>query len=72
MTYEWEIIENLSAEDIWKWITYIDVIRGNETWKLKSFNNETKRAFIVFKCNWEWDRWQEYTAQMCNYNDLIF
>lgn len=72
--YKWKVITHLTEKDIWKWITYIDVFKWCETWKLKSFNNETQTAFIVFKCNnnRDLDHWKDYTAEACGYNDLEF
>lgn len=72
MGYEGEIINEFSESDIWKWVTYIDVFKWNETWKLKSFDNEKQIAYIVFKCNNNWDGedWKDYTAQSCNYSNL--
>jgi len=74
MGYEWVIIEKMTDEDIWKWITYIDVINWDEIWKIKSFNNDTKTAFVVFNANqnWDWNHWKDYTAQGCKYSDLEF
>jgi len=69
--YNLKTIENLKKTDKYDWFTYIDVINWNEHWRLKSYNNETKTAFIVFKCNNDWENWLNYTAQWCNYNNLI-
>jgi hypothetical protein len=68
------MIIKFKKNDIWKWIYYVDFDWTKEKWKLKSFNNEKKVAFIVFKCNWnrDLDHWQHYTAEGCNYEDLIF
>ena len=72
MWYEWEIISKLSDSDVGKWFTHINVFAWNESGKLKSYNNDTQTAFIVFKCNdnWDWDHWKDYTAQSCSYMDL--
>ncbi len=72
MWYEWEIILELSEKDIWKNITYIDVFKWCETWKIKSFNNDLKIAYVVFKCNNDWNNFKNYTAEACNYNSLAF
>ena len=73
-------ITNLKDTDIWKNITYwcklIRWVKWNlykyETWKLKSFNNETQTAWIVFKCNDDWSNFQNYTGESCSYSDLEF
>ena len=68
------MIKELIDSDIGKWIEYVDEhifpSAWNPCWKLKSFNNEKQTAWIVFKCNLDWDNWKDYTAESCKYNDL--
>ena len=72
MWYKWEIIEKLNDANIGDRFTYIDVINWNESWRLKSYNNDTKTAFIVFKCDNNWNNnWLNYTAQWCSYDRII-
>lgn len=60
--------------DIGRWIEY----RGNpgkqERGKIKSFNNDTGTAYVVYKAdnNWDGDRWKDYTAQGTKYADLYW
>lgn len=58
----------LNKEDIGKWATYKNGERG----KIKSFNNDLQVAFIVYKCNnnWDLDHWKDYTAEATNYYDI--
>ncbi len=52
-----------------------DVIYQNrDKGKIKSFNNETQTAFVIYKCNGNWDlnHWKDYTAEGTRYCDLIF
>jgi len=62
----------LTQNDIGKWFTYIQFDNSEEKGKLKSFNNEYKTAFIVYKCNnnWDLDHWKDYTAEGTNYKDI--
>jgi len=74
ITHKCKGIEKLSESDIWSWVTYVDPFNWNERWKIKSFNNERKVAFVVFKCNWYRlsNFWKDFTAPSCNYMDLEF
>ena len=71
-------IKELTNEDIGQWFTYVPSHAPEdksqwETGKLKSFNNETQTAFIVYAANdnWDGDHWKDYTAQSTRYDDLI-
>lgn len=61
-----------TEEDIGKWFTYIDGVGSEEKGRLKSFNNDTQTAFIVYKANenWDGDHWKDYTAQGTSYSDI--
>jgi len=62
----------LLDNDIGKWVVY-KPDRENERGKIKSYNNETQIAWVVYKCNnnWDSDRWKNYTGQSTKYEDLI-
>jgi len=47
---------------------------GGEIGKIKSFDNELQRAFVVFNCNGNWneDQWKDYTAESTKYSDLRY
>ncbi len=63
--------KTLTKNDIGRWFTYLS-FDGEERGKLKSFDNETQTAFIVYKCNnnWDLDHWKDYTAEATNYSDI--
>lgn len=63
-------IEALTEEDIGKWVVYTDVLGSKEYGRLKSYNRTN--IFVVFKCNNNWDDYQNYTGCSCNPNDLNF
>lgn len=67
-----KIEKTLSESDLGQWFTYIDGTGSEEKGKLKNFNNETRIAWIVYKCNenWDGDHWKDYTAQATNYSDI--
>ena len=62
----------LKEEDIGRWVTYKDGTGQEERGKVKSFNNERQIAWVVYKCNNNWDgeHWKDYTAASTNYSDL--
>lgn len=70
MTPPQSIIE-LTEKDIGRWATYKPELE-NERGKIKSFDNERKVAWVVYKCNenWDLDHWKDYTAACTNYSDL--
>jgi len=63
-------IKELTKEDIGRWIVYNDGLDNLEYGKLKSWNDNT--IFVVFKCNDEWDNFQNYTGQSCSPKNLTF
>ncbi len=64
--------KKLKESDIGGWLTYIRFDGTGERGKLKSFNNETQTAWIVYKCdnNWNDNRWKNYTAASTKYDDI--
>lgn len=66
-------IKELTNNDIGKWVVY-QPDRENERGKIKSFNNVNKIAWVVYKCNnnWDLDHWKDYTGQSTKYDDLFF
>lgn len=60
---------NMTKDDIGKWVEYRD--RGEpEKGRIKSFNGNW--VFVVFKCDGNWDSFQNYTACACNCGHLTF
>ena len=64
-------INNLTDSDIGKYVEYNDNNGKVERGKIKSYNNETQLAWVVYKCNNEWNNYQNYTGQSIKYEDLI-
>ena len=52
-------IKILTNEDIGKWVIYTNHEKQEEG-RIKSWNS--KFIFVVYKCNNNWDTFQEYTA----------
>ncbi len=64
-------IQKLTKEDIGKWVIYQPTIKGKpEEGRIKSWGSEV--IFVVYRCNNEWDRFQNYTAQATLPNRLTF
>jgi len=65
-------IEVLTDKDIGKWVIYKPDLE-NEKGRIKSFDNNKKIAWIVYKANgnWDLDHWKDYTGVSTKYEDLI-
>ena len=59
-------------KDIGKRVTYSPEFGEKKCWKLKSYNNEKRVAFVVYNCNdnRDADHWKDYTAQGTSYDDI--
>jgi hypothetical protein len=64
-------IAELGPTDIGRQVVYGDPfgVRG-EYGRLKTWNEHY--VFVVFKCDGNWDRYQDYTAQSCDPRDVRF
>jgi len=62
-------VKKLTSKDIGKWVIYKTGFSA-ERGKIKSWND--KYIFVVYKCNNEWDRFQDFTASATNPKDLKF
>ncbi len=60
----------LSEDDIGKDVIFDKDTDWEERGKLKSFNNETKIAWVVYHCGDDWDNFQNYTGQSSTYREL--
>ena len=67
-------IEKLSESDIWKKVLYsaFCVWSFKEEWIIKSFENDTKTAWVVYKFNNNRGNYKNYTWFPTNYCDLTF
>ena len=66
---EGEMIDRLDKKDIGRWVIYGDGFK-KEKGKIKSWN--AKWVFVVYKCDCEWDNFQNYTGCATDPNDLNF
>lgn len=64
-------IQDLKESDIGRMVNYKPNME-NEFGKILKFNNQTQTAWVVYKCNEDWDNYQNYTAASTKYSDLYF
>ena len=62
-------IAELTKEDIGKWVIYENSFKKDKG-RIKSWNDTF--IFVVFKCNHQWDKFQEYTGCCTKPEDLDF
>ena len=60
----------LRPSDVGKWVIYTNGVGETERGKLKSWNDNN--LFVVFQCNNEWERFQDFTGSSCNPKDVHF
>lgn len=63
-------VQSFKNEDIWRMVFFVDHLNNLNKWKLKSFNNETKTARVVYTCNNDWENYDKYTWVSTQYEDL--
>jgi len=63
-------ITALSETDIGRWVKYTNSCNRTEIGRIKSFN--TKYIFVVYKCDNQWDRFQDFTGCSTLPSDLEF
>ncbi len=61
-------ISQLTDKDIGKWVTYTPLAGKSERGRIKSWG--TNVIFVVYKCDNEWDRFQDYTGCATKPQDL--
>ena len=66
-------VEKLYNSNLGCWLVYKPELE-NEKGKLLRYDNEKKIAWVVYKCNnnWDLDHWKDYTAEATKYEDLFF
>ena len=62
-------IDRLEEKDIGRWVIYDDDFK-KEKGKIKSWND--KWVFVVYKCDENWNNFQDYTGCATDSNDLNF
>lgn len=60
----------LTENDIGRWVEYHGHAGERERGRIKSWNNCF--IFVVYKCNHEWDRFQDFTGVATLPRELIF
>jgi len=63
-------ILQLTKEDIGKWVEYNGAGGEIEKGRIKSWNSNF--IFVVYRCNNEWNRFQDFTGNATNPEDLVF
>lgn len=63
-------ITTLFKEDIGRWVVYKPSFGDPEKGRIKSWND--KFIFVVYKCDSQWDRFQDFTGCATNPEDLKF
>ncbi len=63
-------IDCLSGNDIGRWVKYYPSVGPRQTGRIKSWNE--KWVFVVYNCDHNFDRYQDYTAATTDPNDLEF
>jgi hypothetical protein len=63
-------ISDLTPADVGKWVYYIPTCGRPEVGKIKSWNDTF--IFVVYKCDDNWDRYQDYTGCATNPGDLVY
>jgi hypothetical protein len=63
-------IASLRKEDIGKWVLYTAGHGATEKGRLKSWNE--KFIFVVYKCDGQWHRYQDFTGCATDPQDLRF
>jgi hypothetical protein len=63
-------IENLKPDDKGRWVKYERYRCETEIGRIKSWNAEV--IFAVYKCDDQWDRFEDFTAQATDPEDLKF
>jgi hypothetical protein len=56
--------DKFNDSDIGMYITYVPT---GEIGRLKQFDNNSRVAWVVYKCGDNWDQYQNYTAQATDY-----
>lgn len=63
-------LSKLTEKDIGRWVLYEDDLGSKDKGRIKSWNIEY--IFVVYKCNEQWDRFQEFTAIATHPRHLSF
>ena len=64
------LLNSLTDQDIGRWVVYTDGMGKKELGKIKSWNKYF--IFVVYTCDNQWDRYQEFTGASTRPEDLTF
>lgn len=63
-------IKDLKQNDVGRWVRYTPQVGNEEIGRIKSWNE--KFIFVVYKCDNQWERFQDFTAAATDPADLTF
>ena len=63
-------INTLTEADVGRWVNYTPTVGPKEPGRLRSWND--KWVFIVYKCDNQWNRFQDFTAAATDPDELEF
>ncbi len=63
-------IKDLGPEHIWKWVEYRSGTGETERGRIKSWTD--KYVYVVYKCDNQWQRFQDFTGCATDPSDLTF
>lgn len=63
-------LNQLNYKHLGAWVRFDYQHGESEYGRIKTWNE--KYVFVVFKCNGDWDNWNNYTSQSCAPDELTF
>lgn len=63
-------INKLTDKDVGRWVIYTPQVGPEESGRIKSWDD--MYIFVVYSCDQQWDRFQDFTAAATNPDDLKF
>jgi hypothetical protein len=63
-------ISSLSESDRGRWVIYSALSLHSERGRIKDWTDQV--IYVVYQCDDQWDRFEEYTAQATNPEELEF
>ncbi len=63
-------VKALKKEDIGKWVLFTDGCGKHEKGRIKSWNDVW--IFVVYNCDFQWDKFQDYTGCATRPDELDF
>lgn len=66
------MIHQITEDQVGKPIWFMKQTNEQEEGRIKSFNNEERVAWVVYRCAGNWPLYEHFTAQRTQYSDLTF